>query len=150
MNKILKKLKISTIIMSMSILAIIFSSAIGCLGYFDMKKVNDNSMDMYHNMTMPISYIGSLRADFFNIRVYVSKSDTIYSNDYNSKINELDGKIQKSLKSYLATELDPTDKEGLDKFQKDYADYMNLWKKVEPSLAKGEKISAEDTKNLIV
>ena len=68
MNKILKKLKISTIIMSMSILAIIFSSVIGCLGYFDMKKVNDNSMDMYHNITMPISYIGSLRADFFNIR----------------------------------------------------------------------------------
>ncbi|MBI6871200.1 methyl-accepting chemotaxis protein [Clostridium aciditolerans] len=148
MNKILKKFKISTIIMSMSILAIVFSLTIGCLGYFDIKEVNDNSSDMYHNMTMPISHIGSLRADFFAVRVSVNKLGTNYSNDYDLKINEYDAKIQTTLKSYLATELDTTDKEGLDKFQKEYSDYMNLWKKVEPSLAKGEKLSAEDTKKL--
>lgn len=148
MNKILKKFKISTIIMSMSILAIVFSLTIGCLGYFDIKEVNDNSNDMYHNMTMPISHIGSLRADFFAVRVSVNKLGTNYSNDYDLKINEYDAKIQTTLKSYLATELDTTDKEGLDKFQKEYSDYMNLWKKVEPSLAKGEKLSAEDTKKL--
>ncbi|WML37071.1 methyl-accepting chemotaxis protein [Clostridium sp. OS1-26] len=148
MNKILKKFKISTIIMSMSVLAIVFSLTIGCLGYFDMKVVNDNTNDMYHNMTMPMSYIGSLRADFFGVRVSVNKLNNNYSNDYDSKINEYDSKIQTTLKSYLATELDTPDKEGLAKFQKDYSDYMNLWKKVEPSLAKGEKLSAEDTKKL--
>lgn len=146
MNKILKKLKISTIIISMSILAIIFSSAIGCLGYLNMKKVNNNSMDMYHNITMPISYIGSMRADFLNIRICINKSITNYSSDNDAKINELDGKIEKSLKSYLATELDPPDKEGLDKFQKYYSNYMNLWKKDQALLAKGEKVSSEDAK----
>jgi Methyl-accepting chemotaxis protein len=146
MNKILKKLKISTIIISMSILAIIFSSAIGCLGYFNMKKVNDNSKDMYHNITMPISYIGSLRADFLSIRICVNKSITNYSSNNDTKVNELDDRIEKSLKAYLATELDSADKEGLDKFQKYYADYMNLWNKDQPLLAKGEKISYEDAK----
>ena len=147
MNKILKKLKISTIIISMAILSIIFSSAIGYLGYFNMKKVNDNSKDMYHNITMPISYIGSMRADFLSIRIYINKSIISYSSDNDAKINELDGNIKKSLKSYLATELDPADKEGLDKFEKDYADYMSLWKKDQTLLAKGEKISSEDAKS---
>ncbi len=148
MNKTLKEFKISTIIMLMSILAIVFSLTTGCLGYFDIKEVNDNTKDMYHNMTMPISYIGSLRADFFAVRVNVNKLGTNYSNDYDLKISEYDAKIQTTLKSYLATELDTADKEGLDKFQKDYSDYMNLWKKVEPSLAKGEKLSDENTKKL--
>lgn len=146
MNKILKKLKISTIIILMSVLAVIFSSTIGYLGYFNMKKLNDNSMDMYHNITMPIDYIGSLRADFLGIRLYINNSNDSYSDNLNSKISELDGNIEKALKSYLSTELDPADKEGLDKFQKDYSDYMNLWKKVTPSLIKGEKISEEDIK----
>ncbi|WP_066628927.1 methyl-accepting chemotaxis protein [Clostridium magnum] len=147
MNKILKRLKISTIIISMAILAIIFSSAIGCLGYFNMKKVNDNSKDMYHNITMPISYIGSMRADLLSIRIYINKSIISYSSDNDAKINELDSSIKKSLKSYLATELDRAEKEGLDKFQKDYDDYMNLWKKYQTLLAKGEKTSPEDAKS---
>jgi methyl-accepting chemotaxis protein len=144
MNKIFKNLKISTIIILMSVLAVIFSSTIGYLGYFNMNKLNDNSVQMYHNITMPIDYIGSLRADFLSIRLSISNSNTSYTSDINSKVSDLDVNIQKSLKSYLATELDPTDKEGLDKFQKDYSDYMNLWEKVKPSLIKGEKISEGD------
>lgn len=146
MNKVLGKLKISTIIILMSILAIIFSSTIGCFGYFNMTKLNDNSMDMYHNITMPIDYIGSLRADFLEVALYVNKSNINYSSDNDVNINKLDDNIQNTLKSYLSTELDPADKEGLDKFQKDYGDFMNLWKEVKPLLAKGEKLSDLDVK----
>lgn len=147
MNIFFKKLKISTIILLMSALAIISSSVIGWFGYSNMKKINSNSSDMYHNMTMVISYIGSLRADSLGITVYVNKAENNFNSDYVTKINELDGKVQTALKSYLATELDTADKEGLDKFQKSYSDYMNLWKKVNPSLANGEKLSDDDVKS---
>jgi len=147
MNKVFKKLRLSTVIILMSALAIISSSVIGVFGYLNMKKLNSNSSDMYHNMTVVLSHIGSLRADFLGIRVNINKANSNYNSDYDTKINELDGKVQKALKSYLATELDPADKEGLTKFQKDYADYMNLWKKASPLLAKGEKISTEDMKS---
>jgi len=147
MNKVFKKLKLSTIIIFMSGLAILFSILIGGFGFFNIQKMNENSSDMYHNTTLVLSYIGSLRSDFLDIRVNANKANANYSSNYDSDIADLDTKIQKALKSYLATELDPADKEGLDKFQKDYADYMNLWKKVSPSLAKGEKISTIDMKN---
>ncbi len=147
MNKVFKKLKVSTIIIYLSLLSILFSSVIGIFGNFDMKKLNDTTNDMYDNVTMPISYIGSLRADSLGIELCVSKSNTNFDTKYETTINELDVKIQNALKSYRNTDLDPEEKVSLDKFEKDYTDYLTLWKKVNPLLANNQKLSPADLKS---
>ncbi|ERI92422.1 methyl-accepting chemotaxis protein signaling domain protein [Clostridiales bacterium oral taxon 876 str. F0540] len=144
-----KSIKISTSFILMSICAGIFMIWIGFMGVSKMKVINDNMTNIYKNNLIPISRVGSIRANFLNIRIEVNKANSgNYSSDTDKNIQGFVEKVETFENEYKATRMDSTEIEGLKNFDQYKQNYLNLWKDVSPKLAKGEKLSSDELTKL--
>lgn len=144
MKKFLKNLKVSQVISGMVFVAVVFTSLIGIFGFRDLKKINNNTTEMYTESLLPITSVTSIRADFLNIRVYVTKGLLSYNKDYDGKIKDYENKVNQRVSEFNATQIDSKEAEKFNKFKSDYAEYIKTWENSKESLEKGQKISDEN------
>ncbi|WML34873.1 methyl-accepting chemotaxis protein [Clostridium sp. OS1-26] len=148
MKKLIKNLKISRIISLIIVVALIFTSAIGILGYLNMKKINNNMTKMYNDSLLPITSVTSIRADFLNIRVYVNKEISGYNKEDDTKIQDYKNRIEKRLAELTSVHTDTKESELINKFKNDYSQYINTYEKSKDLLEKGQKLPEEDLNTL--
>ncbi len=148
MKKLIKNLKMSRIISLIIVIALIFTSVIGILGYLNMKKINNNIAEMYNESLLPITSVTSIRADFLNVRVYVNKEITSYNKEDDSKIKDYENRIEKRLAELTSVHTDTKEAELINKFKNDYSQYINTYEKSKVLLEKGQKLPEEDLNTL--
>lgn len=148
MKKLIKNLKMSRIISLIIVIALIFTSVIGILGYLNMKKINNNIAEMYNKSLLPITSVTSIRADFLNVRVYVNKEITGYNKEDDTKIKDYENRIEKRLSELTSVHTDTKEAELINKFNNDYSQYINTYEKSKPLLEKGQKLPEEDLNTL--
>ncbi|MCY6369509.1 methyl-accepting chemotaxis protein [Clostridium ganghwense] len=144
----LKKMKVTTAMYLMLIISFAFISIVGLKSYVNMKKMNTIMCSMYHDVVKSIEYSSLLRDEFLNIRIFVNKANANYNSEYDTKIKELDKKIQENIKEYTAIKTENENKKKLNDFKESYLEYIKLWSKNNNSLKKGQKFSYEDYKNM--
>jgi methyl-accepting chemotaxis protein len=148
MSKLLKNLKISSTILLMSILSIVFLTLIGLLGFFNIKTINDNITLMYNNSLQPISKIGSIRGNFLNLRLESFSGIINYSTGIDSNVKQYISKTDDSLKSYENGNLDDYERKVINDFSEYYKQYLKLWETVREKLQKNEAIDITDRSTL--
>jgi methyl-accepting chemotaxis protein len=148
MKKLIKNLKMSRIISLIIVIALIFTSVIGILGYLNMKKINNNIAEMYNKSLLPITSVTSIRADFLNVRVYVNKEITGYNKEDDTKIKDYENRIEKRLSELTSVNTDTKEAELINKFKNDYSQYINTYEKSKALLEKGQKLPEEDLNTL--
>lgn len=148
MKKLIKNLKMSRIISLIIVIALVFTSVIGILGYLNTKKINNNIDEMYNERLLPITSVTSIRADFLNIRVYVNKEVTGYNKEDDTKIKDYENRIEKRLAELASVHTDTKESELINKFKNDYSKYINTYEKSKALLEKGQKLPEEDLNTL--
>lgn len=148
MKRLIKNLKMSRIISLIIVIALVFTSVIGILGYVNMKKINNNIAKMYNERLSPITSVTSIRADFLNIRVYVNKEITGYNKEDDTKIKDYKNRIDKRLAELTSVHTDTKESELTNKFKNDYSQYINTYEKSKVLLEKGQKLPEEDLNTL--
>ncbi|WP_051542109.1 methyl-accepting chemotaxis protein [Clostridium lundense] len=146
--KKIKDLKISTCMIVMEILAIVIIVFLGALGAYTIRNINKNCITMHEENVHPIIEANNIKSNYLSIRIQVNRANKYYDKNYDNVIRNYDEKLKNSVKSYLNTNLDRDEKDILDKFNKEYNDYIYFWNKLDNELSKGHKLAEEDLKKL--
>ncbi|MCY6354581.1 methyl-accepting chemotaxis protein [Clostridium sp. ZS2-4] len=147
MIKRFKSAKIVTNIVAIIVLAMIVGSLIVGIGLSNMKEIKNNMSIMYKDRLVPITDATSIRADFLNIRVLITAAYNKYDSSYDTQIKKYDEIIAKRLASYTSSKMDEFEVKEIEKFKSNYAEYMNIWNKVNNELAKRQPIDREQYEN---
>lgn len=144
MKKLIKNMKMSRIISSTIVIALVFISAIGITGYLNIKKMSNNIDELYNERLLPITSVTSIRADFLNVRVYVNKEISGYNKEDDAKIKDYQNRIEQRLAELTSVHIDNKEAELINKFKNDYSQYINTYEKSKALLEKGQKLPEED------
>jgi methyl-accepting chemotaxis protein len=148
MTKLLKNLKISTTILFMSILSIVFISVIGALGFINMRTLNNNMTLMYKQNLQPIAQIGVIRGNFLNMRLESFSAMITYSGSVESNVTKYITKTNESIKSYQSGSLDGYETTAFTQFTEYYKQYLNQWEQIKSKLQKGQDADLTDRSTL--
>lgn len=124
MMKKIKNLKISTGIVLMAVLAVIFTSLIGIMNQIALKAVNSNVTRMHTKSVEPLGLVAGLRGEFLNIRIVVNKSFINYNEKYSEELEVHNIKIGKYLEQYDSIEVDDKERQAIENFKRNYEKYI--------------------------
>lgn len=148
MLKLLKNLKISTTILFMSILSIVFMSIIGAFAFINLGTINSNLTNMYKNNLQPIAKIGQIRGDFLNMRLETLTALSVYSSSLDSNITKYISRTDSSIKGYQNDTLDNYETKTFAQFTDYYKQYLNHWNQIKEKLVKGQPADETDRSTL--
>ncbi|RXI49387.1 methyl-accepting chemotaxis protein [Clostridium tetani] len=149
MYKKIRNIKISTIIIFLSVISICFSVLIGVFGITATNKVNNNVAVMYEEELLPIVNITGMREGFLSVRLNSANAKTDFNEKYVKSIEEHDRKIMKNYKEYTSTHSDETEIKYLEQFLQCYKNYRDLSKELFKHLERGEKLTREQNDKFI-
>lgn len=140
----LRNIRISTIILFMSLLAVIFTSSVGLLGYWGLKLINSNAESMYESNLVPATIAGDMRANFLSIGIRINKAIYKYNPAYLEDVKNFDKKIQDDIALYMETDIGEDETNWLKLFKQQYGNYMKSWDNISSALSSGQKAPGED------
>lgn len=147
--KMLKNVKVITLIMSMLVIAIASLLFVGIMGYLDINSINNNAGTMYSQHLNPIVDLGDIRKNILTSRIYITNNLLgTYNSDYSQQIEEFKTTIEATEKMYAPLVDSPEEQTAYANFKTSYADYINNWEGIKTKLASGEKASETDITNL--
>ncbi|RXM57022.1 methyl-accepting chemotaxis protein [Clostridium tetani] len=149
MYKKIRNIKISTIIIFLSVISICFSVLIGVFGITATNKVNNNVAVMYEEELLPIVNITGMREGFLSVRLNSANAKTDFNEKYIKSIEEHDRRIMKNYKEYTSTHSDETEIKYLEQFLQCYKNYRDLSKELFKHLERGEKLTREQNDKFI-
>ncbi|AAO36062.1 methyl-accepting chemotaxis protein [Clostridium tetani E88] len=149
MYKKIRNIKISTIIIFLSVISICFSVLIGVFGITATNKVNNNVAVMYEEELLPIVNITGMREGFLSVRLNSANAKTDFNEKYVKSIEEHDRRIMKNYKEYTSTHSDETEIKYLEQFLQCYKNYRDLSKELFKHLERGEKLTREQNDKFI-
>ncbi|QBD85067.1 methyl-accepting chemotaxis protein [Clostridium tetani] len=149
MYKKIRNIKISTIIIFLSVISICFSVLIGVFGITATNKVNNNVAVMYEDTLLPIVNITGMREGFLSVRLNSANAKTDFNENYVKSIEEHDREIMKNYKEYTSTHSDETEIKYLEQFLQCYKNYRDLSKELFKHLERGEKLTREQNDKFI-
>ncbi|QBD87418.1 methyl-accepting chemotaxis protein [Clostridium tetani] len=149
MYKKIRNIKISTIIIFLSVISICFSVLIGVFGITATNKVNNNVAVMYEDTLLPIVNITGMREGFLSVRLNSANAKTDFNENYIKSIEEHDREIMKNYKEYTSTHSDETEIKYLEQFLQCYKNYRDLSKELFKHLERGEKLTREQNDKFI-
>ncbi|SQB32975.1 methyl-accepting chemotaxis protein [Clostridium cochlearium] len=149
MRKKVKNIKVTTGIIFMSIIAVVFSSLIGIFGMIATNEVNNNVAIMYDDELLPIVNIANMRKEFISIRLACANADISYNDKYAEAIKRSDEKIIKNYREYISTYSDETEKKYLNIFAENYENYLSMVGNYLGRAKKGEKLTENENNKLI-
>lgn len=150
MKKLFKNLKISTVVILMSLLAIVFTFVIGFSGYRGINLINSNGTEIYHNGVLPLSDASYMSSEFIKIRLNATKARYSYNAQYAEAIINSDKIIQQHYKNFIKTVMNDDEKAVMDSFINYYSEYMKGWNDWNNTLSKGGTVSDESYQKLAV
>ncbi|QAA35146.1 methyl-accepting chemotaxis protein [Clostridium manihotivorum] len=144
MFKFFKKARISTMVVLIAFLSIIFTVTIGGLAIRNMDKLNDNLGNMYKGDLQTTYYVSQIRANFLNVRLTATSVSSKFNEQDNSAIKTYDKIVQDNLALYEKNATNGQEVNNAAAFKKDYTEYISLWNKNEDNLRAGGKLSSSD------
>ncbi|WP_160680037.1 methyl-accepting chemotaxis protein [Clostridium sp. C8-1-8] len=144
MFKFFKKARISTMVILIAFLSIVFTVTIGGLAIRNMDKLNDNLGKMYKGDLQTTYYVSQIRANFLNVRLNATSVSSKFNEQDNSAIKTYDKIVQDNLALYEKNSTNSEEIANVASFKKDYAEYISLWNKNEDNLRAGGKLPSSD------
>jgi methyl-accepting chemotaxis protein len=144
MLKFFKKARISTMVILIAFLSIVFTVTIGGLAIRNMDKLNDNLGKMYKGDLQTTYYVSQIRANFLNVRLTATSVSSKFNEQDNSAIKTYDKIVQDNLALYEKNSTNSEEIANVASFKKDYAEYISLWNKNEDNLRAGGKLPSSD------
>ncbi|WP_027623019.1 methyl-accepting chemotaxis protein [Clostridium lundense] len=143
MKSFIKNLKVSTTIIILSIISIVFSLIIGIYGIISTGRINDNVSTMYDHRLIPIVNISKMRENFVLIRLNCANADLNFDERYMKLIDESDREILKDLNEYKYY-CDKEESKFLKIFEDNYKGYLDIAKKSVMSSKSGNPLTKEE------
>lgn len=151
MIKKLKSLKLTTCIIIFVLLSTVFTAMVGGSGYLAINKINNNVSKMYEDRLIPISNVGSMRANYLKMRISIinailhSEGKDYVKNQkfYDEKIIKCENEVHNNLKEYELSNMDEEGVKEIANINKQLQQYEKLWDVTKKELLKGDKISNE-------
>ncbi|BDR67319.1 methyl-accepting chemotaxis protein [Clostridium tetani] len=144
-----KKIKVSTVIILLSIVSSFFGLLIGTFGIIATEKVNNNVATIYDKGILPIVRISNMREEFLTMRLNCTNAIIAYEDKHTNLIEESNEEIMKNYKEYISTSCDKTQAKYIKAFTESYNDYIYMTEKYLERIKKGEKITQKDNNELI-
>lgn len=145
LNK-LKKFKLKNLVISLTISAIISTLLVGVFGYFNMRALNSQVGDMYSQYLIPVSDIGNISNNFYEIKIIDIESNNIHSNNFLNKIKPYRDNIDKYLNEYEKTKMDEQKEKDINDFKSAYSFFSDMWDDTNISTEKLNQISDQENK----
>jgi methyl-accepting chemotaxis protein len=123
------KLSVRTKLLGTAGVLLVFMAVVGGLGIVNLRSLNSTAQDMYANRVLPIQQLGAANVSFMNIRRLATSGvaqigDASAQAKVDADIAAGKALIKAEVDAYGATELLDSEKNGLAKFQADYATYL--------------------------
>jgi methyl-accepting chemotaxis protein len=149
-TNVLKNIKISTLVLIMSVFSFLFILMIGSIGFLNMRSMNANTSSIYNKSLLPITRGAEIRAGFLNMKAFTTQAVFNYDSNTVDKIDHYKLAVDDYLKGYESSGIDNFERENLDIFKGIYLEYLNSWEQAKIKLAKGESISNPEYNNFIL
>ena len=147
-TKKIKKLKVSTVIILLSVISSFLGLLIGSFGIISTERVNKNVSMIYDEGILPIVNISNMREGFLTVRLNFSNAIVSYNDKYTKLIEESDKEITKSYRKYISTYSDKTQTKYIKTFSEGYSDYLYMVDKYFMRINKGEKLTEKESNEL--
>lgn len=144
----IRDVKIVNGIIAIFISSMIFVLIVCSLGYYGMRRMNENINSMYYTNVMHIVNSTSMRSEFMDIMINENKAFQIYSNEYNKEIKLHDLKLREYIKDYESAQVTEEEKKYLTVFTGQYDEFINLIDKINISLEKEARVTFDDRDKL--
>ncbi|MBK1809646.1 methyl-accepting chemotaxis protein [Clostridium sp. YIM B02505] len=140
----LKKVKISTMVVVISALALISTLIIGILAMSNMSRINKNLGNMYKGDLQTTYYVAQIRANFLNVRLNATSVSSKFNEQDNNLIKSYDKIVQDNLSLYEKNAVNSEEINSIAEFKGYYTEYINLWNNNVDNLRGGGKLSSKD------
>ncbi|KZL93507.1 methyl-accepting chemotaxis protein [Clostridium magnum] len=129
----LKNFRLKTLIMSLTISAIIATLVIGFIGYFNMMALDKCINEMYSERLIPVADVGNIRSNFYQIKIEGIFTSLTHSNDGDAKTKTYKENIDKYLKDYEKSTMDEREAKYINDFKLTYNSFLELVDKLNNS-----------------
>jgi methyl-accepting chemotaxis protein len=129
-----KNLKLGSKIVISLLLLVIICLAIGVVGMMNIDKIVKEDAKLYEKMTVPITQLDDIAVNFQRTRVNLMKA--VYAEDpkeqqeYQQKLNEVEGEINKLIPEYEKTILTDEGRKIFDEFKNKREVYTQVRQKI--------------------
>lgn len=148
LKKILKNVKILTLIILMFIIVILSTFTIGYLGYKNMTMLDTSLLKMYNTQLIPVSQISNMKENLALIQVNSAQAILKYNSIYDTSINDGNFMVKSIIDEYKKSKkLDSTEKTSITEIETQLDDYMKEWGILKKYLTNGKTPSDDDSKN---
>jgi len=148
MSNRVKNIKISNVIIFMSIVSIFFSLLVGVFGIIATNKVNNNIDVIYEKRLLPITNIENMREGFLSIRLSSTNAEIGYDDKYLDILEEKNKQIIKNYNEYKAVASDAEEIKYLNMFSENYTVCIDIVRDLLKATKTGKQLSANTMKTL--
>ncbi len=132
-----KNIKIVKSVKIMLALSIIGFCILGFFGFNGMKKLNNNSKEMYDKRFLAVTQIQAINNELLNIRIAASSAFQRYSSTYDGSVKNSDQKVQKQIADYKSQKLDKSQEKKINLFIDLYSSYVKKWTEINKKFSDG-------------
>ncbi|NLK21845.1 MAG: methyl-accepting chemotaxis protein [Epulopiscium sp.] len=138
-----KGIKIVTGIILILFFSITLLLFVGTLGYSSMGKIERNAEAIYEDRLLPIVKIGELQNQYYSIRYNLSRgTETTFYHEYDNRIKSSHKLIESIINEYDQIEMDENEAKYLEKFKKEYKDYLETWEVIKSTISEKGKVES--------
>jgi methyl-accepting chemotaxis protein len=141
MLKSLKNIKITNIILILTLASIFSTLIVGYSAYRFIGIVNKDVETVYINGVKQLSDVSYISTEFLKISLNITKAKNRYNHKYDASIQASDEKIQQYYKKFDTNNVSEYEKKTIDEFVNNYSDFMKQWKQWNDELNAGGNMS---------
>ncbi|MDQ1913938.1 methyl-accepting chemotaxis protein [Paenibacillus sp. GD4] len=142
--EMMKHLKVGVKINLLILLCVIALLTVGIIGYTGMSRMNNASKEMYNYKLLPIQYLSAMQTISYrqeaNLLELMITTDDNMNDKLLDEINQASADTDKLMNDYLQTELDPGEKDLVEKYNPVHQKYRDARKEL---LAEAQKNNNE-------